>query len=121
MYHMVMLVLDDVNQCTPIVKAWEDAGVSGITIFESTGMGRMRANTKWDDISIMPSLMSVLRTREEHHRTIFTVVDSDEMVDKLVEITQSHVGDMMVQNKGVIFVLPVSRVIGMQSDWRKEA
>ncbi len=121
MYHMVMLVLDDVNQCTPIVDAWEQAGVSGITIFESTGMGRVRADAQRDNISIMPSLMSMLRTREEHHRTMFTVVDSDEMVDKLIEITQSFVGDMMVQNKGVIFVLPVSRVVGMQSDWRKTA
>jgi len=120
MYQMVMLVLDDINQCTPIVDAWEEAGVSGITIFESTGMGRIRANAQTDRLPLMPSLLSVLRTREEHHRTMFTVVDSDEMVDKLIEITQSFVGNMGEPNKGVIFVLPVSRVVGMQSDWRKE-
>ena len=120
MYHMVMLVLDDVNQCSPIVDAWEDAGVSGITIFESTGLGRIRANAQKDNISIMPSLMSLLRTREEHHRTMFTVVDSDEMVDKLIEVTQSFVGNMMEPNKGVIFVLPVSRVVGMRANWTDE-
>ena len=114
MYQMVMLVLDDVNQCTPIVEAWEATGVSGITIFESTGMGRIRANAQKDNLSIMPSLISILRSREEHHRTMFTVVDSDEMVDKLIEVTQSFVGDMMRPDKGVIFVLPVSRVVGMR-------
>ena len=120
MYQMVMLVLDDVNQCTPIVDAWEAAGVSGITIFESTGMGRIRANAQKDNVSIMPSIFSLMRPREEHHRTIFTVVDSDEMVDKLIEITQSFVGDMMRPNKGVIFVLPVSRVVGMRANWTDE-
>ena len=117
MYQMVMLVLDDVNQCTPIVDAWEEAGVSGITIFESTGLGRIRANAQRDDLSIMPSIFSVMRSREEHHRTMFTVVNSDEMVDKLIEITQSFVGDITQPNKGVIFVLPVSRVVGMRASW----
>ncbi len=120
MYHMVMLVLDDVNQCTPIVDAWEEAGVGGITIFESTGLGRIRGNVQKNNLSIMPSLLSVMRSREERHRTMFTVVDSDEMVDKLIEITQSFIGDMMRPNKGVIFVMPVSRVVGLRANWTDE-
>lgn len=120
MYQMVMLVLDDVNQCTPIVEAWEELGVGGITIFESTGLGRIRSNAQRDELSIMPSIFSMMRSREEHHRTMFTVVDSDEMVDKLIKVTQSFIGDMMRPNKGVIFVLPVSRVVGMRANWTDE-
>lgn len=117
MYQMVMLVLDDVHQCTPIATAWESLGVSGITIFESTGLGRIRKNAQKEELSIMPSFLSIMRSHEEHHRTMFTVVDSDEMVDKLIEITQSFTGDMMRPNRGVIFVLPVSRVVGMRASW----
>ena len=29
MYHMILLVLDDINQCTTILEAWEAQGVGG--------------------------------------------------------------------------------------------
>ena len=115
MYQMVLLVLDDVNNCTPVLDAWEKAGVPGITILDSTGLGRVRAASSFrDDFPLMPSISNLLKSREERHRTIFTVVDSDEMVDKLIQVTQNITGDLEEPNKGVIFVLPVSRAIGLQ-------
>ncbi|MEZ4641781.1 MAG: hypothetical protein R3E31_03390 [Chloroflexota bacterium] len=63
----------------------------------------------------MPSILNLMRTREEHHRTLFTVVDSDELVDKIIAATQSVIGDLNAPNKGVLFVLPVNRVIGVRS------
>ena len=49
MHQMVLLVLDDVNYCTPVLDAWEKAGVSGITILDSTGLGRVRAASSYRD------------------------------------------------------------------------
>lgn len=112
-YHMVILVLDNPDQCSGILDAWEDAGVSGVTILESTGLGRLREAGFRDDLPLMPSLMNLLRTREEHHRTLFTVVESEEKVDQLIEATLTVVGPLDEPNKGVLFVLPVSRVIGL--------
>ena len=121
MYHMIMLVLDDIDQCPSILDAWEGTGVSGITILESTGLGRIRASSGFrDDIPLMPSIMNLLRTREEQHRTLLTVVDNEEMVDKIIGVTQAILGGLDAPNKGVIFVWPVSRVVGLH-DWRKEA
>ena len=115
MHQMVLLVLDDVNYCTPVLDAWAAAGVSGITILDSTGLARVRAATSFrDDFALMPSISNLMKSREERHRTIFTVVDSDEMVDKLIRVTQNITGDLKAPNKGVIFVLPVSRAIGLQ-------
>ena len=121
MHQMVLLVLDDVNYCTPVLDAWEKAGVSGITILDSTGLGRVRAASSYrDDFPLMPSISNLMKSREERHRTIFAVVDSDEMVDKLVEVTQNITGDLKFPNKGVIFVLPVSRAIGLQRENAKD-
>lgn len=113
MYHMIMLVLDDVNQCSTILEAWDAQGVGGITILESTGMGRIKKLSIRDDIPIMPSLSRLLQTREERHRTLFTVVETEEMVDQIIETTEAIIGDMESPNNGVIFVLPVSRVKGL--------
>ncbi len=114
MYQMVLLVIDDVNETTPILDAWEAAGVPGITILDSTGIGRVRKSGLRDDLPLLPSIVNLMRTREENHRTIFTVVDNEELVDKLIEVTQAITGDLSKPNKGILFVMPVSRVVGMR-------
>lgn len=113
MYYMVLLVVDDLNICPHVLDAWDAAKVPGITIFESTGMGRLRQDSIRDDIPMMPSLSELFRSREHHHRTIFSVVKGEEMVDRLVEITKEILGDLDKPNTGVLFVLPVSRVVGL--------
>lgn len=113
MYHMILLVLDDVNQCTTILEAWDAQGVGGITILESTGMGRVKKLSIRDDMPLMPSLSRLLQSREERHRTLFTVVETEEMVDRVIATTEEILGNMEEPNNGVIFVLPVSRVKGL--------
>ena len=113
MYHMIMLILDDVNQCTTVLEAWDAQGVGGITILESTGMGRVKKLSIRDDIPLMPSLSRLLQTREERHRTLFTVVETEEMVDRIIQTTEEIIGNLENPNNGVIFVLPVSRVKGL--------
>ncbi|MCA9916515.1 MAG: hypothetical protein KC445_01125 [Anaerolineales bacterium] len=110
---MVLLVLDDANDCTSILEAWESLGVGGITILESTGLGRVKKLSIRDDMPLMPSLSRLFQTREERHRTLFTVVETEEMVDQVIAATEKLIGDMEDPDNGVIFVLPVSRVKGL--------
>lgn len=114
MYHMVLLILDDVNQCSSILEAWEAQGVGGVTILESTGLGRVRKLSIRDDIPLMPSLSRLLQNREERHRTLFSVVEGEAMVDKVIAATESVLGDLEQEHNGVLFVLPVSRVQGLK-------
>lgn len=113
MNYMVLLIVDDLNICPTVLDAWDAAKVPGITILESTGMGRIREHSFRDDIPMMPSLSELFRSREHRHRTIFSVVEGEEMVDRLVEITQEILGDLNKPNTGVLFVLPVLRVVGL--------
>lgn len=114
MYFLVLLVIDDVNQCPDLFDAWEAAGVGGMTIMESTGLGRLRhAMGLRDDMPLMPSIRALLQSREEHHRTIFTIVEGEEMVDKVIAATESVLGELSQPNKGVLVVLPVARVVGL--------
>ena len=114
MYHMILLILDDVNQCSSILEAWEAERVGGVTILESTGLGWVRKLSLRDDSPLMPSLSRLLQNREERHRTLFTVVEGEEMVDKVIAATESVLGDLEQEQNGVLFVLPVSRVRGLK-------
>ena len=112
MYHMILLVLDKLEQCSSVLDVWEAAGVPGITILESTGLARMKSGIR-DDLPLMPSIASLLKGREEHHRTLFTVVEGEEQVDRIIEATQTITGNLEDAHNGVLFVLPVVRVVGL--------
>jgi len=114
MHYLVLLIVDDLNKCPAVLEAWSAAEVPGITVLESTGMGRLRKDGIRDDLPMMPSLSELFRTREHRHRTIFSVVEGEEKVDQLIEIAQEILGDLNRPDSGVLFVLPVARVVGFQ-------
>jgi hypothetical protein len=114
MYYFVVLVLDDINRGPEVMDAWVKAGVGGITIIESTGLARLRQiQGHRDDIPLMPSIRALFQTREEHHRTIFSIVEGEEMVNRLIEVTEGIVGELDEPNTGILFALPISHVAGV--------
>jgi hypothetical protein len=113
MYFLVVLVIDDIEKCTDIFDAWEEAGVRGITILESTGMARASQLLFRDDLPLMPSIRDLLEGREEHHRTIFSLVEGEEMVERLVPATERVLGDLNTPGTGIFFAVPVTRVKGL--------
>ena len=113
MYHMILLILDELEQCPAVLDAWDAAGAAGITILESTGLARVRKSAIRDDLPLMPSIDSLLKGREEHHRTLFTVVEDEAQVDRIIEATLAITGDLDEPNSGALFVLPVTRAVGL--------
>lgn len=113
MYHMVILVVNNLEQCPDVLDAWEAAEVPGITILESTGMGNIRQAGLRDDVPLMPNLSDLFRSKEHRHRTLFTVVEGEEKVDEIIAISRKILGDLDQPDNGVLFVLPVSRVVGL--------
>ncbi len=113
MAFLVVLVLDDPDQCNDVLDAWESAGSTGITILESTGIGRVRKMGIQDNISLMPSLRELFQSKESHHRTLFSVVKDEATVDALVAATRASVGNLNLEETGFLFVVPVVRAVGL--------
>lgn len=114
--HLIVFVLDCVEQCTDLLDAWDRAGAGGITILESSGLGRMRGLMR-DDLPLMPSLRDILAGEETHHRTLLTVVPDESTVDRVVAATESVVGDLSRPQTGFLFVVPVSRALGLEKEY----
>lgn len=112
MAHLLVFVLDNLEQCPDILDAWEKAGVPGVTILESTGLGRVRGVVR-DDLPLLPSLSDILASRELHHRTLFTVVEDEATLERVIAATEQVIGDFSRHHTGLLFVVPVSRVLGL--------
>lgn len=110
---LVLIVLDNVDQCMPVLDAWEAAGARGVTILESSGIGRMRRAQIRDDFPLMPSLQRILKGEEHRHRTLFSVVETEAEAQRLVEAAERVVGDFSRPDTGLLFVAPLLEARGL--------
>ncbi len=113
MTQLVVLIVDDPGDCPSILEAWEAIGVTGVTILESSGLGRYKRAGMRDDLPLMPSLRDLFESKEIPHRTLLSVVDDEAQVDDMVRIAEGIIGDFEEGHTGFMFVLPVSRVYGL--------
>jgi hypothetical protein len=113
MAQLVVFVLDNLEQCTPVLDAWEAAGAPGVTILESTGLRRLRGVVR-DDLPLFPSLRDLLGGEESRHRTLFTVVGDEAAAERILATTQQIIGDFDQPHSGLLFVVPVGRVLGLE-------
>lgn len=111
---MIMLILDDPEKCQDVLDAWESAGVVGITILPSTGLGRVRKKIGLnEDLPLIPSLEDFFRQEENLHRTLITIVRERLTVDGIIHATQALLGDLNHPHTGILAVLPVLEAYGL--------
>jgi nitrogen regulatory protein PII len=113
MAYLVVLVLDDPDLCRDVLDAWEAAGAPGVTILDSSGLGRVRQAGMRDDIPLMPSLNDLFRRQEDHHRTLFSIVQDQSQVESIAQATQAITGELDRGHTGLLFVVPVGQVYGL--------
>lgn len=112
---MIVFVLNDIDRLHDLLSAWDDVGVSGVTILYSTGLGHIRQQFGLrDDLPLFPNLKSLLEQEAVLNRTLFTMVETEEMVDQVVAVTQEIIGDLDQPNTGVLAVVPLARVYGIK-------
>ena len=119
MSYLVVFILDSPDLCQDVLDAWEGAGAKGITILESTGIGRVRQAGIRDNIPLMPSLSNLFKSDETHNRTLFSVVDNLDLAHDLVKAAQDIVGGIEKPNSGLLFIAPLLEVYGLNSENRQ--
>jgi hypothetical protein len=110
--YIIMFVLDDPGQLDNVLDAWEDAGIKGVTIVESTGFQRRRIQRK-KRIPMRFSFEPIMVGGESGNYTLFTFVNSEKMIEKCIHATELIVGNLNDPNTGVLAAWPLSVVKGI--------
>lgn len=110
--YMILFVLDDPNQLDAALDAWNEIGVSGVTIIESTGINRRRQARQVGEI-FMAGINRLMSSDQESHYTLLTIVDSLQMVEKCTAVVEQIVGDLDAPNSGVLAAWPLDYVKGV--------
>jgi nitrogen regulatory protein PII len=114
--YLILFVLDNPEKLEELLDAWEAAGTKGATVLVSTGMHRISEGAIRDDIPLMPGLDDFYKRVEDYHRTLFTIVKDDDVLDKIVEATQKVVGDLNKPKTGILVVMPTAQVYGLEKN-----
>lgn len=115
MNFLVVMVVNDVDDTGAILDAWEELGVTGVTILPSGGLGHLRKSGLRDDLPLILSMRNLIEGDEVPHRTLFSVVDSQDKVDAMAAAIRRIAGDLDEPDSGFMFVVPVLQVYGLRS------
>lgn len=114
--YLILFVLDNPDKLEDLLNAWEKAGTGGATVLVSTGKRRLSNGGYRDDIPLMPGLDDFYKRVDDYHRTLFTIVKDDTVLERVVEATKSVIGDLNLPNTGILVVMPTVQVYGMEKN-----
>lgn len=111
--NILFLVLNEVEYLDDILDVFVDVGVKGATILDSQGMGSALANGG-KDVPFFGSLRNLIDDARPYNKTIFTVIEDDELLEDAVKAVKDILGDMKKPGVGLMFTLPVGKIYGMR-------
>ena len=106
---LLMYVLSHVEKLQTLLKEFNEAGISGATIIDSSGMGRELSER--DEFSIFGSMRALIDQNNKTTKTLFMVVEDDE-VKKVEKVIEKVIGDLSKPDQGILFTLPLDYVKG---------
>jgi nitrogen regulatory protein PII len=106
--HLLIAVLNVPDKLDSILAGFVELGVRGATVIDSEGMGRVLSH----DIPIFAGLQTLINRAGPENRTILTVISTD-LIDPVISLIQKVCGDLEKPATGIIFTLPVDRVVGL--------
>jgi len=115
MAKLVVLITGRVEDGHRVGEAWRDAGAPGVTFIESYGLRSLQEASR--AMEVLPGLVSmfeVLRQQEETSLIVLSVTDDDSIVDTLIQAVETILGDLMLPQNGIAFVLDVARTMGVR-------
>jgi len=111
--YALFIVLNDVNQLDEILERFVKVGVRGATVLDSQGMGGAMVHGPNRNIPLFGSLRSLMDSARPYNKTIFSVLESEEMVEKVVGAVQDVFDDKPATGLGFMFSVPIGKVYGM--------
>ncbi len=106
----LFLILNKTEKLNDILEGFVEVGLKGATVVDSQGMGSALAES---NIPMFGGLLrSVLDNNRPFNKIIFTVIEDDETLEAAIKSVEESLGDMSQPGIGLMFVMPVDRVIG---------
>jgi hypothetical protein len=108
-YHLLVFVLNREEDLEELLLGFVEIGVPGATVIDSVGMGRILTH----EIPLFAGLRSLIVGTRPSNRTIFSVIQGKEKLNRAIDLIQDICGDLDEPGSGILFTIPLSEVRGV--------
>ena len=108
---LLVAVINHEERVDEILSGFVELGITGATIVESRGMGRVLSR----EVPIFAGLRELDSRSRASNRMIFCVAD-DAKIDEAVALVQEICGGLDAPGAGILFTVPVGRVVGLSPE-----
>ncbi len=116
--YMVMFVLDNPALLDDVLDAWREAGVSGVTITESSGLYRQQRQRPVGARYAF-GMPRAAKRMESGNVTLFTIVPDAGTVQVCLRAAEAIIGDLSEPDTGVLAAWPLDVVKGVPPELRR--
>ena len=109
---LIVIILNEVELLEDLLSAFLEIGISGATIIDSTGMGRILTS----QVPIFAGLRDAFAGCCPENKTILTVVSEDQVQDAEI-VLEEVCGSFKEKGSGIYFCLPIDFVKGFKSGY----
>ncbi len=106
---LLVMVVDREKDLDEIFEAFVDIGIKGVTVVDSYGSGHLFN----ENLSIFGKLSKIADGRKKHNKTIFSIVEDPQTLERAIEVGEQIVGDVNDPHTAVIFTIPLGIVRGL--------
>jgi nitrogen regulatory protein P-II 1 len=114
---LLIAVINEEEKLDEILSGMVELGVTGATIINSEGMGRVISH----DIPIFAGLDMIASRSRPQNQTIFSVIREDEKVAGVLRLLREICGDLENPATGIAFTIPVNQVVGLAPEIGEES
>lgn len=114
--YALFLVLNETDYLDEILARFVDVGVRGATILDSQGMAGALTAAREEDPSFFASLKILFEGARPYNKTIFTVLESEELVERAVAAAKDILGDTPRPGVGFMFSVPIGKIYSLSND-----
>lgn len=106
---LFVLVLHKEEYLEEVLSAFIELGVTGATVVESAGMGRIISHS----IPIFSGLREDIEVERPFNKTIFAVVEEMETIRPLIKRVEKICGSLNNPGTGIAFTIPIEEAFGI--------
>jgi nitrogen regulatory protein PII len=114
---LLVAVINQPEALDDILSGFLELGITGATIINSEGMAHVLTH----DIPLFAGIQTLISRSRAQNYTIFSVIDDPEKVDAAFAVIQDVCGSLDEPGTGIMFTIPVTRVVGVAPELGEES
>jgi nitrogen regulatory protein PII len=113
--YLLVSILKQTQPMSDIMAGFAKIGITGSTVVNGTGMGRVLMQTK-ASLQLSDQINKVITDLESANNIVLTVIKDKDTLDNAIETIKSFCGDLCEPGKGILFALPLEVVEGLTEE-----